>query len=92
MEELFSESKADSIDSFYSKVVRNLSISQKRLVLKQVMQLGEACDRDIAQYTGLSLSIVPDRRAALLKEGLIKISSRRKCPQTGKMVVYYEAV
>lgn len=91
MDDLFN-SESNSVNSYYSKGVRNLCISQKQQILKVVIFLGEACDRDIAIHANLSLSIVPDRRASLLKEGLIRISSRRKCPLTGKMVNYYEAV
>lgn len=90
MDDLFSQNQSNSIDSYYSKDVISLSLSQKRLILRAIKVLGQACDRDISRHTNLSLSIIPDRRASLLKEGLIEMCGKYRCRETNKFVTYYK--
>jgi len=90
MDDLFDQNNYNSAESYNSMDVRELRLSQKRTVLFAIKCLSKACDRDIAELTGLSLSIIPDRRASLLKEGLIEMSGKYICRSTGKFVTYYK--
>ncbi len=81
---------SNKVDSFYDKDFQKKRKSQKEIVYDAIESLGFANDRDVSKFTGLSLSIVPDRRSLLLKSNRIEIAYNDIDPDTNKMTVYYK--
>ena len=81
---------SNSINHYHKPAVQMIAQSQKYKVYDAIKTLGEACDRDIAEFTGIELNLIPDRRKKLLAEGLIYISSNRNNPKTRATVNYYK--
>ncbi len=81
---------ANKIDAFHSEDVQRKRGWQKDAVYKAIAELVSASDREISIRTGLSLTVVPDRRGKLLQEGLIEISCTGIDPVTNKRVTYYK--
>lgn len=80
----------NKINSFYSKDVQEKRLTQKEKVFRAIATLGYASDRDIAKFTGLSLTVVPDRRGSLIKSGSIEIHSCSLDKTTNKTVTFYK--
>ncbi|MDP4176288.1 MAG: hypothetical protein Q8933_20070 [Bacteroidota bacterium] len=78
------------IDSVYSEDVKQKKLTQKQQVYFTIGRLGKASDRDIAKATGLSLTIIPDRRGLLLKQDIIEIAGETEDKQTKKKVTLYK--
>ena len=74
------------------KVVEELNIpeSQALQVYQAYLTLKSACDRDISQYTGISLTLIPDRRLRLEKRKYLILDTIKINPQTGKYTRYYK--
>lgn len=81
-----------SRESYYSLSVQAQLPDQERICLEAIRELGEACDTAIAEYTGLSKSIVPDRRGRLLSAGQIEFIGKKLYKKTGKTVSHYRII
>lgn len=82
--------QANKINSFYSEDVQGKRLTQKEKVFRAIATLGYASDRDISKFTGLSLTVVPDRRGSLLKKGVIEVHSSSIDKTTNKPVTFYK--
>lgn len=74
------------------KAVEELNIpeSQALRVYQAYLTLKSACDRDISEYTGISLTLIPDRRLRLEKRNYLILDTIKINPQTGKYTRYYK--
>lgn len=81
---------ANSISSYHAPATKMKAAGQVKQVYEAIRAMGQACDRDISQYTGIEINLIPDRRKKLLEMGLIYIHSNRRNPQTNALVNYYK--
>lgn len=81
---------SNSISSYHAPATKMKAAGQVKQVYEAIRAMGQACDRDISQYTGIEINLIPDRRKKLLDMGLIYIHSNRRNPQTNALVNYYK--
>ena len=82
--------KVNSARAYYSEDVQRSLSPQQNMLYKALEALGEACGTDLANYTGLKINVIHDRKAKLLAKGLIVEAGNKVNKETGKTVMYYK--
>jgi len=69
------------------------NLSQKRrLVYEAILNLGEACNLDIAYFLKRPINTITPRTNELVKLGLVTESKKDFSARTGKKVIYWRAI
>ena len=79
-----------SILSFNDVCCSGQRENQCQMVLNNMSTTSIYADRDLAEVTGLSLTIIPDRRARLVQQGKIIFHDKKRHHKTGKLVSFWQ--
>lgn len=65
--------------------------ARQRVVLETIKHIGKACNLDIATYLHTPINSITPRTNELVDKGLVEISHKATCPQTGRKAIYWVA-